>query len=59
MRDDIDPQIPIVKLTIHCRGSWTHPNGTHISPGDRSGYRAVMRTGETHLFMALTHGDNS
>jgi len=59
MRDDIDPQKPLVKLLLVSRNSWKHPNGTTISEGDRDGYRAVMRTGETRVFMTLTPGDMS
>lgn len=59
MRDDIDPAKPLVKLNLVSRGSWTHPNGTAVSEGDRNGYRAVMKTGETRLFMSLMPGDMS
>jgi len=59
MRDDIDPQTPLVKLDLISRHNWAHPNGTTISEGDRDGYRAVMRTGETRVFMALMPGDMS
>lgn len=59
MRDDIDPQKPLVKLLLVSRTNWTHPNGTAISEGDRNGYRAVMKTGETRCFMSLMVGDNS
>jgi hypothetical protein len=59
MRDDIDSKKPIVKLVLISRNSWKHPNGTTISEGDRDGYRAVMRTGETRVFMALMPGDMS
>ena len=58
MRDDIDPQKPIVKLDLSSR-NWTHPNGTAISEGDRSGYRAMMKTGESRVYMALIPGDMS
>jgi hypothetical protein len=53
MRDDIAPQKPLVKLLLVSRSNWTHPNGTAISEGDRNGYRAVMRTGETRIVLAL------
>ena len=56
-RDDIDPQKPLVKLLLINRSDWAHPNGTAISEGDRDGYRAVMRTGETRVFMSLMPGD--
>lgn len=59
MRDDIDLKKHIVKLVLISRNSWKHPNGTTISEGDRDGYRAVMRTGETRVFMALMPGDMS
>jgi hypothetical protein len=59
MRDNIDPQKPLAKLLLISRGNWTHPNGTRITEGDRDGYRAVMRTGETRVFMSLTPGDLS
>jgi len=59
MRDDIDPEKPLVKLVLLSRNNWTHPNGTAISEGDRDGYHAVMRTGEKRVFMALTPGDMS
>ena len=49
-RDDIDPQKPLVKLLLVSRSDWRHPNGTTISEGDRNGYRAVMKTGETRSF---------
>jgi hypothetical protein len=58
-RDDIDPQKPLVKLLLVSRSDWTHPNGTAISEGDRNGYRAVMKTGETRVFMSLMPGDMS
>jgi hypothetical protein len=58
-RDDIDPQKPLVKLLLVSRSNWTHPNGTVISEGDRNGYRAVMKTGETRVFMSLMPGDMS
>jgi hypothetical protein len=58
-RDDIDPQKPLVKLLLVSRSNWTHPNGTAISEGDRNGYRAVMKTGETRVFMSLMPGDMS
>jgi hypothetical protein len=56
-RDDIDPQKPLVKLLLVSRSNWTHPNGTAISEGDRDGYRAVMKTGETRVFMSLMPGE--
>lgn len=59
MRDDIDPQTPLVRLQLVSRSNWTHPNGTPISEGDRYGYRAVMKTGETRVFMSLMLGDMS
>jgi hypothetical protein len=59
MRDDVDPQKPVVKLLLVSRNAWTHPNGTVVQEGDRNGYRAVMKTGETRVFMALTPGDMS
>ncbi len=59
MRDDIDPQKPLVKLLLVSRNNWRHPNGTAISEGDRDGYRAVMRKGETRVFMSLMPGDMS
>lgn len=59
MRDDVDADKPLVKLLLVSRTTWTHPNGTVIAEGDRNGYRAVMKTGETRCFMALTVGDNS
>ncbi|MGA8077362.1 MAG: hypothetical protein WB868_08245 [Xanthobacteraceae bacterium] len=59
MRDGIDQQKPIVKLLLISRHNWKHPNGTAISEGDRDGYRVVMRTGETRVFMALMPGDMS
>ena len=34
MRDDIDPEKPLVKLVLLSRNNWTHPNGTSISEGD-------------------------
>ena len=58
-RDDIDPQKPLVKLLLVSRSDWRHPNGTTISEGDRNGYRAVMKTGETQVFMSLMPGDMS
>jgi len=57
--DDIDPQKPLVKLLLVSRSNWTYPNGTAISEGDRNGYRAVMKTGETRVFMSLMPGDMS
>jgi hypothetical protein len=59
MRDDIDPEKPLVKLDLLNRNNWTHPNGTAISEGDRDGYHAVMRTGEKRVFMALMPNDMS
>jgi hypothetical protein len=59
IRDDIDPQKPFVKLLLVSRSNWTHPNGTSIEEGDRNGYRAVMKTGETRVFMSLMPGDMS
>jgi hypothetical protein len=59
MRDDIDPQKPLVKLVLVSRSNWTHPNGTAVSEGDRNGYRAVMKTGETRVFLSLMPGDMS
>ncbi len=58
-RDDIDPKKPLVKLLLISRSDWTHPNGTVISDGDHDGYRAVMKTGETRVFMSLMPGDIS
>ena len=58
-RDDIDPQKPLAKLLLVSRCNWTHPNGTAISEGDRNGYRAVMKTGETRVFMSLMPADMS
>ncbi|MGA3304025.1 MAG: hypothetical protein ABSC72_12160 [Methylovirgula sp.] len=58
-RDDIDAQKPLVKLLLVSRSNWTHPNGTAISEGDRDGFRAVMKTGETRVFMSLLPGDMS
>jgi hypothetical protein len=58
-RDDIDPQKPLAKLLLVSRSNWTHPNGTAISEGDRNGYRAVMKTGETRIFMSLMPDDMS
>jgi len=59
MRDDVDPDKPLMKLLLVSRTTWTHPNGTVIAEGDRYGYRAVMKTGETRCFMSLMPGDNS
>jgi hypothetical protein len=59
MRDDIDPQTPLVRLLLVSRTAWTHPNGTVVAEGDRDGYGAVMKTGETRCFMSLTPGDPS
>lgn len=59
MRDDIDPQKPFLKLLLVSRNNWRHPNGTAVSEGDRNGYRAVMSTGETRVFMSLMPGDMS
>jgi hypothetical protein len=59
MRDDIDPKKPIVRLHLVNRSTYAHTNGTSIQEGDYNGYRAVMRTGETHCFVALSPGDNS
>jgi hypothetical protein len=59
MRQDIDSEIPLVRLLLLSRFNWTHPNGTAVSEGDRDGYRAVMTTGETRAFMSLMPGDMS
>jgi hypothetical protein len=59
MRQDIDPEKPLVRLLLLSRFNWTHPNGTAVSEGDRDGYRAVMKTGETRVFMSLMPGDMS
>jgi hypothetical protein len=59
MRDDIDQQKPVVRLHLVNRNTYKHANGTTIAEGDYNGYRAVMRTGETRYFMALSPGDNS
>ena len=59
MRDDIDLEKAVVRLHLVNRNTFKHANGTTIAEGDYTGYRAVMLTGETRCFMALTPGDNS
>jgi hypothetical protein len=59
MRNDIDLQKSVVRLHLVNRKTYAHANGTEIAEGDYNGYRAVMRTGETRCFMALSPGDNS
>jgi hypothetical protein len=59
IRDDIDPQKPLLRLLLVSRSNWKHPNGTVIPEGERDGYRAVMKTGETRCFMSPTPDDPS
>jgi hypothetical protein len=59
MRDDIDPQKPLVKLLLVNRNTYKLANGTTLSEGDYNGYRAVMRAGETRVILATAPGDMS
>jgi hypothetical protein len=59
MCGDVDPHKPFMWLDLVNRITYTHDNGTTISEGDRDGYRVVMKTGETRIFMALMPGDMS
>jgi hypothetical protein len=58
MRDDIDPQEPLVKLLLVNRNTYRLASGATLSEGDYDGYRAVMRTGETRVFLSQV-GDMS
>jgi hypothetical protein len=59
MRDDVDPQKPIVELTLFCAKPFKHPNGTQIWGRDYTGYRVVMKTGERRTFLKLNPEDVS
>jgi hypothetical protein len=56
---DIDPRKPIVRVPLTRRPNWIHPNGTLVPAGDYTYYSAVMKTGETRVFVSIRTGDTS